>query len=236
MFQERGDSGTYYGETSRTAFERSLEHQALMEAGSLESPMVEHHQEAHPEEELKVAMEVVRLEPKPLHRKTLEGMKISEHKGGFLMNRRGEWGQNLPPKFGVLGRDGGDEDGLNGGNRKRVQDRPGGMDARPAKKRRDTQTVTPEAEPSTSGKSRGGNRPRVDANHGSLLLFFKPIQSNYQCGEQDPESSFQNIEQLSLLGQDKWSQSRLDERESGQEQINRTTLDTKIRRNKLPDS
>ena len=34
-----------------------------MEAGSLESPMVEHHQEVHPEEELKVSMEVVGHEP-----------------------------------------------------------------------------------------------------------------------------------------------------------------------------
>ena len=28
---------------------------------------------------------------------------ISEHKSGLLLNRKGEWGQNLPPKFGFLG-------------------------------------------------------------------------------------------------------------------------------------
>ena len=28
---------------------------------------------------------------------------ISEHRSGQLLNRKGEWGQNLPPQFGILG-------------------------------------------------------------------------------------------------------------------------------------
>ena len=40
-----------------------------------------------------------------LDRKILEGVLISEHIEGNLMNRKGEWGQNLPLQFGILGSD-----------------------------------------------------------------------------------------------------------------------------------
>ena len=33
----------------------------------------------------------------------LEGLLIADHTGSTLMNRRGEWGQNLPPQFTVEG-------------------------------------------------------------------------------------------------------------------------------------
>ena len=47
-------------------------------------------------------MKVVSKEPHPLDRLTLEGTMISEHRSGLLLNRKGEWGQNLPPQFGIL--------------------------------------------------------------------------------------------------------------------------------------
>ena len=61
-----------------------------MKAKSLESPMVEYHQEIHPDQEIWVTMEIVGHEPKPLHRKTLEGIRIWDHTGGIIMNRKGE--------------------------------------------------------------------------------------------------------------------------------------------------
>ena len=48
-------------------------------------------------------MKVVSKEPRPLDRLTLEGTMISEHRSGLLLNRKGEWGQNLPLQFGILG-------------------------------------------------------------------------------------------------------------------------------------
>ena len=37
-----------------------------------------------------------------MERQIREGLLISEHRGGPTMNRKGEWGQNVPPKFGLL--------------------------------------------------------------------------------------------------------------------------------------
>ena len=114
-----------------------------MEAGSLESPMVEHHQNTHPGEELAVTMELVSRQPRALDRKTLEGVLISEHKG-TLMNRRGEWGENLPPKFGIL------EEG-NGG-RKRIPERENRADVPKTKRTRKDQphVETPSSAPTHS--------------------------------------------------------------------------------------
>ena len=74
------------------------------------------------------------------------------------------------------------------------------------------QLATSEAELSTSGKS---DRLRVEANHGSLLKFFKPTKSKTERGEQSQNNSILNVEQLSILGSITGSQRRLSERESG---------------------
>ena len=39
---------------------------------------------------------------KPLERQALEGVKIDRLKG-ITVNRKGEWGQNLPPNFTIEG-------------------------------------------------------------------------------------------------------------------------------------
>ena len=240
----KGESATYYGESSRTAYERALEHQDLMEARSLESPMVEHHQEVHPEEELKVSMEVVGHEPRPLNRKTLEGVLISEHTGGTLMNRRGEWGENLPPKFGVLGRDEEEEGTVR--NRKRAQGRQEDtVDARPVKKRRETpitsegtQSLHQKAEPSTTQKSQRSQKPLVDVQYGSMHKFIiKPIKSKTKLGKQETNTiNFRNINQLSLPGPIIEGSQRPAERETKTEVINVGAHINKSRRDKLPDS
>ena len=94
---------TYIGESARTGYERWLEHKELIDQKSEESPVVEHHLEAHPtEDQIMVAMKVIRKVKKPLDRLTLEGTLITEFSEGNLMNRKGEWGQNLPPIFDVL--------------------------------------------------------------------------------------------------------------------------------------
>ena len=49
----------YFGETARTGFERMREHQALMKNQNLESPVVEHFQEDHPEVQTSVEMKIV---------------------------------------------------------------------------------------------------------------------------------------------------------------------------------
>ena len=44
-------------------------------------------------------MELVQRFVRPLERQVMEGVLIQQFKGDFLINRRGEWGQNLPPNF-----------------------------------------------------------------------------------------------------------------------------------------
>ena len=239
--QEQGESASYYGESSRTGYERYQEHLELMEAGSLESPMVEHHQEMHPEKQIKVSMQIVSHQPKPLHRKTLEGILIGEHKGGTLMNRKGEWGQNLPPRFGVLGRDE-DDDPLER-NRKRIQGRhekDDDDDARPIKRKRVTPVLPVTVELSTSQKSKDDHQPRVDVNHGSLFKYLKPINSKTQRGKQCSEISIQNEDQLhnqlSPLGPILRDDGRPTEREIECKVINVGAGLLKSIRDKLPDS
>ena len=76
--------------------------------------MVEHQQDAYPGQPIRVSLEVVRKVKRTLDRKVLEDTMILESSQGSLMNRNGEWGQNLPAKFGIIG----SEDGSYGLKRK----------------------------------------------------------------------------------------------------------------------
>ena len=63
--------------------------------------MIEHHEEHHKgEESPNFKVELVKKCRKPLERQIIEGIKIDKFKG-ITMNRKGEWGQNLPPKFTI---------------------------------------------------------------------------------------------------------------------------------------
>ena len=66
--------------------------------------MVEHFQEHH--KETKPGLEHFKLEvlkrfAKCLERQIFEGYRIRNYKGEKIMNRRGDWGQNLPPQFSI---------------------------------------------------------------------------------------------------------------------------------------
>ena len=95
-----GSECKYWGETSRTAYDRGSEHLRAMRNGDKESPMVEHWLKEHgdiiQDLEARYKMEVVEHQRSPLYRQVREGFLIEEFKG-TLMNRRGEWGQNLLP-------------------------------------------------------------------------------------------------------------------------------------------
>ena len=64
----------------------------------------EHHLEHHGDVggDPKFKIEMVKSFKKPLERQCFEGLCISQAKEGTTtMNRKGEWGQNLPPKFSL---------------------------------------------------------------------------------------------------------------------------------------
>merc|ERR1711954_421897 len=64
--------------------------------------------ETHPGEHWDMfAMTVLKNHKTPLSTQVEEGHLISNFKGGMILNQKGEWGQNLPPRLVVTdGRDG----------------------------------------------------------------------------------------------------------------------------------
>ena len=88
--QEEEKQTWYFGESSRTLFERMVEHQKKMEKGDEESPLVEHHLEKHPGTTIRMKLELVKAQLKPLQRQVLEGQLVANATEGVeLMNRKG---------------------------------------------------------------------------------------------------------------------------------------------------
>ena len=99
--KEQGNQVQYFGESARTPYDRGLEHLAALKAENIESPLWEHHTEDHNTEEPQFEMKVSGYKLKPLERQAEEAAKLDEFTGLKFLNRRGEWGQNLPPKLAL---------------------------------------------------------------------------------------------------------------------------------------
>ena len=97
-----GKKMEYVRESYRSSWDRAQEHLTALRNKDMESPLWEHHQESHPNMDHNFSMKLVAKCKKPLQTQTLEGLLVSQAKEGTLMNRKGEWGQNLPSKFEVV--------------------------------------------------------------------------------------------------------------------------------------
>ena len=97
--QEIGQETCYFGESARTLFDRGQEHLKALKKKSPESPLWEHHSEAHQGQEPRFTMEAVSFTNSALIRQSMEARLIVDNGHMNLMNRKGEWGQNLPPKL-----------------------------------------------------------------------------------------------------------------------------------------
>ena len=65
----------------------------------MESPLVEHRDKEHKDQEVRFEMMVVKFPRSALMRQATEAHMIELNQGNNVLNRRGEWGQNLPPKL-----------------------------------------------------------------------------------------------------------------------------------------
>ena len=84
---------------------------ADLKAYRVKNPLVKHLAEDHPGESWdSYKMRVTRTHKSPMYRQITEGQMISKFKGDKVLNQKGEWGQNLPPKIVV--EDGRQEDHL----------------------------------------------------------------------------------------------------------------------------
>ena len=91
-----------YGETSRTGYDRGREHLSAMDKGDPNHPLVQHFQEEHKEtQQVSAKMSILKIEEKNVYRQAQEGVYITSFKGDCILNGRGDWGQNLPPKLEV---------------------------------------------------------------------------------------------------------------------------------------
>ena len=95
-----GDLGRkteYFGESARTSYDRGEEHWNALESGDTTNPLAEHMELEHPEETHNFSLKVVSVRKSPLVRQCKEGLLIGSFKGDLVLNRKGEWGNNLPP-------------------------------------------------------------------------------------------------------------------------------------------
>merc|ERR1711954_83580 len=112
------------------------EHLAALNSEDEKSPLVQHWQEGHGGQEWAYQMKILSSHRTPLSRQIEEGHRISSFKGEEILNRKGEWGENLPPKL--------------------VVEEKGG-------KKDDGETKSPQSRPQEKGKIKRSN-PQVDQN------------------------------------------------------------------------
>ena len=99
--KEEGRKTAYIGESARTPYDRGVNHGDAIRRGDKEHPLVAHTLEDHPGTEANISMKILYFEDKNLWRQAREGMLIAEYSGDKILNGRGDWGQNLPPKLEV---------------------------------------------------------------------------------------------------------------------------------------
>ena len=101
----------YWGESNRSARQRTKEHATAVEAGMAESPMVEHVIRHHGGKKPQVCYTIDKVEPKALQRAVRESVRIANMGDGITsMNRCSEWGAPRVPVITATGGDG-DESG-----------------------------------------------------------------------------------------------------------------------------
>ena len=104
LCEREGKKAAYYGESARSAYERGLGQLSALRGKDSRSPLWTHHEEVHSGEggmDPEFRMRVISVHPNNFARQVMEGLKITNYKGDHTMNRKGEWGQNLPPILGL---------------------------------------------------------------------------------------------------------------------------------------
>ena len=97
--QEEGKVTVYIGKSGRTAIDRGQNHLQVLKNKDDTTPLVSHWLENHQGQEWAFKMAVIKTFESPLHRQATEGFHISQYKGDILLNKKGEWGNNLPPRL-----------------------------------------------------------------------------------------------------------------------------------------
>ena len=89
----------YFGETGRTLYVRGFEHLEGHRRRYKESILVEHEEDRHEGQVVGWTMEALEFPRGNLLRQAKEAHMISKNSHRGVLNRSGEWGQNLHPKL-----------------------------------------------------------------------------------------------------------------------------------------
>ena len=114
-----GKTMVYIGESSRTGYQRGLEHLRGLRDQLDASPLWKHQLVAHKGEETAYTMEVEETFRTPLERQVAEGVRINLQKKGLSMNSKSEWGQPGIPRITLEDKEPGWEEAEVGGKRAR---------------------------------------------------------------------------------------------------------------------
>ena len=98
----RGIRKVYYGETSRTAYERGKEHVDGYMGEKEANHMYKHVVNEHGGERVNFSMKVVSCHDKPLSRQLEEAVLIEEEKESSLMNSKSEFNRCRIPRISIM--------------------------------------------------------------------------------------------------------------------------------------
>ena len=98
-YTKAGRKSEYIGESSRTGYDRGADHFKALTNKDQTNPLVEHWQDSHQGVDWDFSMTIIKVHDSALQRQVAEGFAIGNFKGDTLLNRKGEWGNNLPPKL-----------------------------------------------------------------------------------------------------------------------------------------
>ena len=99
LCSEEGRTSQYIGESDSTSYDRGGDHLKALNSKDETNPLVEHWQNSHQGVEWRYTMKVTKVHDSALQRQVEEGFSIGNYRGDTLLNRKGEWGNNLPPKL-----------------------------------------------------------------------------------------------------------------------------------------
>ena len=101
---EEGKEATYYGESSRTAFERGLEHAGDFLSEKSDSHILKHQLTEHPElgKNLRFSMKVIRQHKSAFQRQVHEAVIIQMNENTNILNSKGEYNRCVLPRLGVI--------------------------------------------------------------------------------------------------------------------------------------
>ena len=95
--EEGQQKAIYFGESGRTLFDRGAEHLTAHRLRNPESVLVEHEENCHEGNQVEWKMSAMGFPKGNLLRQAMEAQNISQAENCQVLNRKGEWGQNLPP-------------------------------------------------------------------------------------------------------------------------------------------